>query len=234
NLGNVLREQGKLDLALAACREALRIKPDYADAHNNMGIVLQAQGKLAEAIEAYERALECRPAFAEAQQNLGNCLKEVGRLDDALAAFRAARALKPGSARIHSGLVLALNYHPGYDARAIYEECVRWNQEHAEPLAKLIRPHGNDPDPDRRLRIGYVSPDFHEHSCSAFTIPLLSKHDRSLFEIFCYADVPRPDAITARLRGHADAWRSTWTLSDEELAKLVHGDRIDILVDLAM
>jgi predicted O-linked N-acetylglucosamine transferase (SPINDLY family) len=234
NLGNVLREQGRLDLALAACLEALRIKPDYAEAHNNLGIVLQAQGKLAEAIASYERALECRPAFAEAQQNLGNCLKEVGRLDDALVAFRAARSLQPGAARIHSGLVLALNYHPGYDARAIYEECVRWNQEHAEPLAKLIRPHFNDPDPARRLRIGYVSPDFREHSCSAFTIPLLSKHDHTFFEIFCYADVSRPDAITDRLRGHADVWRSTWALSDDELADLVRGDGIDILVDLAM
>src|SRR5262249_57905581 len=88
--------------------------------------------------------------------------------------------------------------------------------------------------PERRLRIGYVSPDFRAHASSSFTIPLLANHDRRLCEVFCYANVVRPDALTEWLRGHADVWRSTVGLSDQQVADLVRSDRIDILVDLAM
>src|SRR5262249_38309202 len=118
------------------------------------------------------------------------------------------------------------------DQSAIRDECRRWNAQHAEPLAKGIRPHANLPDPERRLRIGYVSPDFRDHADSFFTIPLLSNHDHGRFEIFCYSQVAHPDALTERLRGYADIWRDIVGLSDQQVADLVRGDGIDILVDL--
>ncbi|MGD0390961.1 MAG: hypothetical protein ABSC42_18605, partial [Tepidisphaeraceae bacterium] len=83
-------------------------------------------------------------------------------------------------------------------------------------------------------RIGYVSPDFREHCQSFFTIPLLSNHDRKAFEIFCYADLRRPDAVTQRIRGYAQVWRSILGTTDEEAARKIREDRIDILVDLTM
>ena len=89
-------------------------------------------------------------------------------------------------------------------------------------------------DPERRLRIGYVSPDFRNHAESFFTIPLLSNHDHRQVEIFCYAEVARPDDVTERLRGYADVWRVTVGLTDEQMADMVRKDRIDILVDLAL
>ncbi|MGA2442648.1 MAG: hypothetical protein ABSH08_16970, partial [Tepidisphaeraceae bacterium] len=125
-------------------------------------------------------------------------------------------------------------FHPGCDARMIYEENRRWNQQHAEPLKKLIQPHANNRDADRRLRIGYVSPDFRDHCQSFFTIPLLSNHDREGFEIFCYADVGRPDAVTERIRGCAQVWRSIPGMTDAEVTRKIREDRIDILVDLTM
>jgi predicted O-linked N-acetylglucosamine transferase (SPINDLY family) len=94
--------------------------------------------------------------------------------------------------------------------------------------------HGNLPDPERRLRIGYVSPDFCNHVNSFFTIPLLSNHDHQQVEIIGYADVVRPDSVTQQLRGYSDVWRNTVGLSDEQLAGLIRDDRVDILVDLAM
>ncbi len=84
------------------------------------------------------------------------------------------------------------------------------------------------------MRIGYVSPDFREHATTFFTVSLLANHDHGPFEIFCYANVRRPDALTERLRGHADVWRDTRGLSDEQLADRVRSDQIDILVDLTM
>jgi predicted O-linked N-acetylglucosamine transferase (SPINDLY family) len=234
NLGNLQRELGQLVEAEASLRQALRLKPDYAEAHYNLGIVLWRQRRLAEAVASYQEALRYKPDYAEAHLDLGNARKDQGRLDDAIAAFRTALRIKPEAAPIDSNLVLTLNYHPRYDARAIQEECARWNRQHAEPLHRFLRPHINRPGPERRLRIGYVSPDFREHVDSFFTIPLLSNHDHRQCEIFCYADVASPDAITERLRGYADVWRSTAGLTDQQLAELVRSDQIDILVDLKM
>jgi predicted O-linked N-acetylglucosamine transferase (SPINDLY family) len=234
NLGLVLQGQGKLSAAAASYQQALHYKPDFADAHLNQGVVLGNQGKLEAAHASLEQAIRLQPDNAHAYHALGNVYKEQGRLDDAIAAHRTALRLKPDEVRFHSSLLLLLNLHPGFDARMIYEESRCWNQQHAEPLQELIQAHPNQIDPDRRLRIGYVSPDFREHSSSSFTLPLLSRHDHRQFEIFCYADVTRPGAVTERLRGYADHWRSTVGLSDQQVADLVRTDQIDILVDLAM
>ena len=105
---------------------------------------------------------------------------------------------------------------PGYDkARPIYEECRRWNQQHARPLAKFIRPHGNDTAPERRLRIGYVSPDFRDHCQAFFTVPLFSAHDHENYEVFCFDDVPYADWVTSRLRSYADVSRDIAGRTDE-------------------
>ena len=128
-------------------------------------------------------------------------MKDQGKLDEALACYRRALELKPDYAEAHSNLVYTQIFCPGYDAQALYEEHRRWNQQHAAPLAKFIQPHRNDRSPDRRLRVGYVSPDFRNHAEAFFTVPLFSAHDHENFEIVCYADVVRPDGITARLRG---------------------------------
>src|SRR5262249_55613006 len=85
----------------------------------------------------------------------------------------------------------------------------------------------------RRLRIGYVSADFREHPVVSFLEPLLATHDRHRFEIFCYADVPRPDVTTRRFQDHADSWRSLVGLSDRQAAERISQDDIDIVVDLA-
>jgi predicted O-linked N-acetylglucosamine transferase (SPINDLY family) len=86
----------------------------------------------------------------------------------------------------------------------------------------------------RRLRIGYVSPDFRDHCQSLFTIPLLSHHDHSKFEIFCYSNVERPDQFTARITQYADQWRDIRALDDEAVCDLIRADEIDVLVDLTM
>ncbi|MGA2442601.1 MAG: hypothetical protein ABSH08_16730, partial [Tepidisphaeraceae bacterium] len=134
----------------------------------------------------------------------------------------------------HSNLIYTLHFHPGYDARMIHEELRRWNQQHAEPLKKFIQPHTNNRDPDRRLRIGYLSPDFREHVVGQNLLPMLRQHDHGQVEIFCYANVLRPDARTDELRRHADVWRSIAGLSDSQAADLIRQDWIDILVDLAL
>ncbi len=101
------------------------------------------------------------------------------------------------------------------------------------PLAVVRRPHENSHEPDRRLRIGYVSPDFREHPVARFVLPLFREHDRGQVEVFTYSGVTRQDPVTRMLRDHVDQWRDVATLRDEQLTDLVRADEIDILVDLA-
>jgi predicted O-linked N-acetylglucosamine transferase (SPINDLY family) len=116
---------------------------------------------------------------------------------------------------------------------AIAEEHRRWNHLHARPLGQFIQSHANDRSPERRLRIGYVSPDFREHSVAFFLAGLLEHHDPFVTEVFCYSDSTTRDAVTVRLEGLATHWRKIINLSDSRVADLIRRDGIDILVDLA-
>ena len=133
-----------------------------------------------------------------------------------------------------SNLAYTIHFHPGYDRRAIARELAAWRQRFADPLRASIRPHSNDSNPDRKLRIGYVSPDFCDQAECFFVIPLLEAHDRAAFEVHCYSSVRVPDAITDRFRRIADQWHDVRWLSDETLAQQIRGDGIDILIDLTM
>ena len=210
------------------------LKPNYADAHNNLGNALQRQGHLEEAIASFQRALTLNPDHAEAHNNMGNALKDQGRLDEAIANYQRALGLKPDYAIAGSNLAFAITYHPGYDAGMISEELQRWNRQYAEPLKQFIPPHTNDRSPERKLRIGYVSPDFREHSVGRFLLPLIEHHDRQNFELFAYAHVTRPDGRTEQFRQLMDIWRTTVGLSDAQVADQIREDQIDILIDLAM
>lgn len=109
-----------------------------------------------------------------------------------------------------------------------------WAKQHADPLKHKIRPHANDRDPDRRLRIGYVSPDFRDHVVGQNLLPLFRQHDHSRFEIFCYSNNARSDPMTEQFRGYAHVWRSISGQPNAPVAELIRHDRIDILVDLAL
>jgi len=234
NLGVVLKANGQVDEAIASYRQAIRLNADLAEVHSNLGNALKDKEQLDEAMSSYRQAIRLKPDSAEAYYNLGHAFNDTGRLDEAVACYRQAIRLKPDFAEAHSDLVYSLPFNPAYDARMILEENRGWNRQHAEPLKKLIQPHDNDRDPNRRLRIGYVSPDFREHCQALFTIPLFSNHNRQAFEIFCYAHAGRPDAVTERIGGYVDGWRSIVGMSDEAAARKIREDRIDILVDLTM
>jgi protein O-GlcNAc transferase len=234
NLGSVLRQAGRSAEAIACYRRAVALRPDYAEAMSNLGSALERAGEVDEGIATLRQAVALRPDLSEAHNNLGNALKEAGDLDGALACWSRAVELRPDNVEADSNRVYTLLYHAGADAAAHRDAAVAWGRRHAAPLAGNALPHGNDPTPGRRLRVGYVAPDFRDHCQSFFTIPLLSNHDRERFEVLCYADVAAPDAVTRRVRQHADVWRDTAGLSDGALAEQVRADGIDVLVDLTV
>jgi protein O-GlcNAc transferase len=234
NLAKVLMEHKRIDAAIVEFRAAIDHKPDFADAHNDLACALRDRGHADQAVEALRRAITLRPDYAPAHSNLGNLLKDRGELDAAIAAYRQAMRLDPSWITAHQNLLYALNFHPQYDGAAILLEHQTFDQLHAQPLRSLIRPHENDRDPDRRLRIGYISPDFRDHVVGRNMLPLLAAHDRTQFQIACYGLMPRHDAMTVRFQALADIWRDVAADSDEQIAQIIRDDRIDILIDLAL
>ncbi|HEX5418982.1 MAG TPA: tetratricopeptide repeat protein [Gammaproteobacteria bacterium] len=233
NLGQVLERLGREDEARAAYEAAIELDPHDAEPLNNLGHFLMRRGRLSEAEACCRAAITLNPNYAEPHVNLGNVQKERGELDDALASYRRAIALRPELSALHSNLLLALHYHPDCSPEELAREHRQWAARHVAPLASERRPHANDRRPDRTLRIGYVSPDFRDHSVARFMLPILQQHDREQLAVFAYSDVTRPDAVTELIRGNVDTWRNICTLSDAQLAEVVRDDRIDILVDLA-
>jgi protein O-GlcNAc transferase len=234
NLGNILQADRQFDEAIVCYRRALELRPDDVEALSNLGNALRSCGELDDAIAAFRRCIALRPDFHVAYCNLGNALKDSGRIDDAIRCFRRAVEICPSDVISHSNLAYSVSYHPDYDSAAILAENRRWNVLHTAGLRVGSRTYDHDPDPERPLRIGYVGADFRDHCQSLFTIPLFAHHDHEQFEVYCYANVPRPDAFTERLRRLTDFWRETAGLSDEEVARQVESDGIDLLIDLTM
>jgi predicted O-linked N-acetylglucosamine transferase (SPINDLY family) len=235
NLGIALAQQQRLDEAIAAFETALSIQPDYAEASNNLALALFTQGRFEDAIAFLQRALTLAPHYADAHNNLGQVLQATGLVAEAIAALRRAVELAPAWAVAHSNLLLPLHYAPGLSRQQVFEEHLEWSRRHAEPLARAVPdvPHASGRDPDRRLRVGYLSPDWRTHSVAFFMEPILIGHDRAAVEVFCYSDTRAVDESTARLRTRPDHWREVAALSDEQLAEQVRRDRIDVLVDLS-
>ena len=233
NLGTALQELGWFDEAITEHQRALQLRPDLAAVYNNLGSVLHDLSRVDEAISSFHRSLSLQSNFAPAYSNLALALQDEMRLDEAIAAHEHSIQLDGDSPMAYSGLIHAIKYHQGSTPQSIFEQHLRFARRFAEPLRSKIRPHANPSDPDRPLRIGYVSPDFRRHSVAWFLEPILRHHDQVRYEVYCYATDPRRDDVTNRLQGCAREFRSVVHLDDEQAADLVRSDRIDILVDLA-
>ena len=164
---------------------------------------------------------------------LGVVFKRMGRNADALAPMQKAAALSPHDAEAHSNLIFTLDLLEDNGIGELQAERRRWHEQHGRRFAGAIKPHDNLPDPERRLRIGFISADFRRHSAYYIFSPIILRHDRNAFEVVCYSGVKVEDDATARLRHAAHEWRSTLGVSDEALAEQIRRDRIDILVDLS-
>ena len=155
----------------------------------------------------------------------------LGRMSDAVDCLRRSLEIVPES-EIHSSLLFDINYLPETTPEVLYDEACRWNALYAAPLASEIQPHTNLPDPERRLKMGYVSPDLYAHPIAKFVMPVFERHDRSRFEVFIYSVGSKSDDITDWMRTQVEHF-VTLPADPQKLAERVRADGIDILVDLA-
>jgi len=231
NLGNALRALGRFEEAEQSFRAALARNAQIAEIHGNLGATLADLGRFAEAERCYLQALAIQPGLAGIHDNLGLLQMRLGRLKEAEASYRRALLLAPQDREAHGNLVALMNYLPDRSPQEIYAE----HREFARRFAyrgDAIR-HANDPDPERRLRVGYVSGDLRDHSVAFFISPVIESHDRDAWEVFCYYNFPRVDPVSAQLKAHSEHWRDVVGLSDDALAQLIREDAIDVLVDLS-
>ena len=205
--GVVLQESGATDRAIALLRRAAEGSPDDPSVQHNLAAALGQGGLLSEAIERYRRAIALKPNYALAWKNLAVALHGQARLEEAIEAYQRAIALDPSLRGAHSNLLFLLTHSARHSPDEVFAEHRRWAAQYTDHrTAERWRDDGRDRDPERRLRIGYVSPDFRDHALSFFIAPLLRAHDRTAVEVTCYANVEHADAVTERMRTLPDRW----------------------------
>ena len=217
------------------------LKNDSPEAYYNLGKGLEALGRLSEALESYQKAIDLNPCLSIAANNMGSIYKDQGNGEKALSCYRTAlekcpqNGVKPSFplAEIHSNILLTMHYLEAINPDELFKLHREWAAEHAESLRNNIPEHKNDRSPDRRLRIGYVSPDFRVHSVAYFIQSVIAAHDRDSFEVFCYSNAEREDPATELFQKIADHWRKIYGLPDGTVSDMIQRDGIDILVDLS-
>ncbi|TVR49672.1 MAG: glycosyltransferase [Puniceicoccaceae bacterium] len=232
NLGVLLKDREEFMEAARSFGRALALKPDSVAAYNNLGAVCSQLGMISDAIDCFGKALELEPAMPGALNNLGQLLKNTGRAGEALPCYRRAVEADPGQLGAIQNQLLCTLYQTDLTPQAIFEAHRHWGAVVADAAPRWRR-QARSPRSGRRLRIGYLSPDFCAHPVAAFAEALLAGHDRDHFEIHAYADVLRPDETTGRLCGCVEHWHEVAEWSDEQLAERIERDGIDLLIDLA-
>lgn len=232
NMASVLRQQCDLARAETLLRRAIQLHPDKPIASSNLGDLLLGANRLGEAIECLEPAARHAPGLGELHINLGRAYAAQGRFDEALRCYKWALAVQPQSAKGHAVILFMFHYSPEFDPQTLAAEHRAWAERHADPLFPPWKRHTNLPDPERRLRVGYVSSDLREHPVGYFMAAGLAAGDAKQIEVVCYAS-GKADSWTERIRPRTSLWRITDGLGDAELAGVIEQDQIDILVDLS-
>jgi len=233
NLGALFLRLGRPLEAEPLVRRAIQLDAHCADAHNTLGRVFRSLGRITEATLCFRRAVQMREDFSAAHNNLANVLKDLGQSDEAIAHYKRALQLEPSASRIHGNLLYALQYRHGVTLEELAAAHADFEARFGGPLRETWEPHANEPAADRRLKLGFLSPDLHRHPVGYFMMPVFDNLDPEATEIICYSTSGIDDDLNRRLREKATVWHDVPTWSDERIAGLIREDRIDILFDLA-
>lgn len=229
-LAEVCRNQSDLSNALEYYQQALQLKPDYHEARFNSGHLYAQSHQFQQAINCYQYLLNSDLDQADLLYHLGNVYADACQVEKAIDYYQQALQVDPTHPGAWENYLYYLRGKPGRSNYHLFQACLKWQKTLPEVKHKPLNIRTGS---NKRLKIGYLSPDFKSHSASTLFIHLFQHHHADKFEIFAYGEVHKPDKITTLFQKLSDHWRSTIHVSDEELARQIRHDKIDILVDLA-
>jgi len=230
NLGLCLLRAEDFAGAIAALRRTLGLAGIDLLTLLNLGVALERAGRKSEAQAHYRLTVVIAPDFGRAIYNEALLAQARGDMASAIGSFKRTLAIAPEDARVHSNLLFALAYRADRGNRMRAAEAIGWGRRHRPVMPPS--PPVTARDPDRRLRLGYLSADLRASPVARNIEGLIGHHDRSAVEVAMYSVTPTADAVTARLRGHADLWRDLALADDGSVAETIRKDRVDILVVL--
>ena len=231
-LGGMYKHLSETDKAIACYKKCISLQPDFMEAYNNLGLIYKAKKMFSDAITCFNNALKQQPNSSYTWSNLGNTLKETGRLDEALEALEKAFTIDPSFSEAFSNYLMALNYGSDSDLNTVFKQHAQW-ENYCPSELKAKRFQFQASEAKSKLRIGYVSPDFHTHSVAYFIEPLLKAHNKENVELFGYYNNTVFDQTNARIQTYFDSWLNISSMSDAEAAVKMFEDKLDILIDLA-
>ncbi len=209
-----------------------QLAADPVEARLLLAYVLQEGRHWSAAAAHYAALIAAAPDLEIAHNNLANCYNQLGRMREAMGQYREVLRLSPENALAASSIVSCMNYDSDATPEQMLAAHVDWAGRFAAPGAAREK-HLNSREPHKRLRLAYVSPDLRLHPVTTLFAAVIERHDRQSFEIVCYYNYPRGDAVTRRIMAAADRWVDIHDCNDAELARRIRDDGIDILVDLA-
>lgn len=237
NLASMLFEQGKLQESLQYFSKAIDLKPDFAEAHNYMGVLFKDLGNLTESISSFRRALEYDPGYYTAKAQMVHQLQQLCQWDGLEADTQSLRQAVAETQLTDKNLLhpFAFLSLPGTTSREQRNCAERFVHVQYQPLAPLRNRLGFEfrRPPNGKIRLGYLSADFHDHATARLMAEIFELHDRNRFHITAYSYGPDDgSAMRKRLVKAFDQFVDIREITLESAAKQIHSDRIDILVDL--
>ena len=226
----VMFRVGRVEEAFHWYRDILKVEDNFG-VYNQLACICQTTGRLTEAVGYLKRAAALKPARLEVKANLAKALFEVGHVSEGIGMYRELVEKDPSNTKYHSSLLFFLHHLPELETEELFSEHLRWASRH-DSSCSSIRSHLNSPDPDRKLRIGYLSGDMRRHSAAYFFESLLDGHDRDRYELYGYGNVAWPDHYTSRLAEKFDVYHNIYGIEDAAAAAVIEADKIDILVEM--
>ena len=211
-------------------RRVTELQPQAVDGWANLGVALAQSNDAPGALDCFDRALALDPANAQALTGRALALQAEHRTAEALADYARVLAKDPARHEARSARLLALHYSDAVGREELFREHLAFGAAVEPPPEPRWT---NEPEPGRRLRVAFLSPDLRAHPIAYFLEPLLAHLDRTAFEIFLYHDHAVVDAISQRLRGQAAQWRDFAGVPAGRVEAIIRADAPDILVDLA-
>lgn len=233
NLGTAYRYLGNREAAFRMFEKAELLQPTSCEVQVNKANLFLESGRVHEAVQAAKKAIQLDAGRPSAVSCLALALQKTGSWEDSLEAHSLAAQLDPSDQRFQSSYLYAVTLSPLLDANEVVRRHADWGRQ-IESTTTVVVPVDRELPADKcKLRIGYVSPDLHQHATMRFLLPLLEAHDHDQFAVFCYSEASKEDAMTARVKDLSSGWCRTRGLSNTDLAERIQHDQIDVLVDLA-